>query len=185
MTRINVIGENEANGNLLEIYNSLRNKRGKVANIMMAQSLNPEAMRAHLDLYMALMFSKSGLSRGEREMLATYVSALNGCDYCKSYHGAALMGYWKEKDRVESFIENLGCPELQQRDLAILRYAEKLTRDPGSSAEDDTLNLRDAGFSDRDILDITMIVGYFNFVNRIALGLGVEFSEEEIDGYRE
>lgn len=184
MARIEVIGENEAEGNLLEIYNSLRNKRGKVANIMMAQSLNPEAMRAHLDLYMALMFSQSGLSREEREMLATYVSALNGCDYCKSHHGAALMGYWKDRARVDSFIEKLGCPELQQRDLAILRYAEKLTRDPGSSAEDDTLNLRDAGFSDRDILDITMIVGYFNFVNRIALGLGVEFSEEEIDGYK-
>jgi alkylhydroperoxidase family enzyme len=37
--------------------------------------------------------------------------------------------------------------------------------------------------SDRDILDLTLIVGYFNFVNRIATGLGVEFSAEELSGY--
>jgi len=43
--------------------------------------------------------------------------------------------------------------------------------------------LRQAGFSDEDILSINLIVSYFNFVNRIALGLGVEFSEAEVRGY--
>jgi uncharacterized protein YciW len=44
--------------------------------------------------------------------------------------------------------------------------------------------LRETGWKDEDILLINMIVSYFNFVNRIALGLGVEFSEEEIAGYK-
>ena len=39
------------------------------------------------------------------------------------------------------------------------------------------------GLSDRDILDVTLVTAYFNFVNRIALGLGVEFSETELKGY--
>ena len=43
--------------------------------------------------------------------------------------------------------------------------------------------LRAEGLSDKDILDLTLIVGYFNFVNRIAMGLGVEFSAEEMSGY--
>ena len=41
------------------------------------------------------------------------------------------------------------------------------------------------GLSDKDILDLTLIVGYFNFVNRIALGLGVGWSAEELSGYRD
>ena len=50
--------------------------------------------------------------------------------------------------------------------------------------ESDLGDLRAVGLKDQDILDITLIVGYFNFVNRIALGLGVEYSEEEVVGYK-
>ena len=39
--------------------------------------------------------------------------------------------------------------------------------------------------ADKDILDVTLIVAYFNFVNRIALGLGVTFDAEELSGYRD
>jgi alkylhydroperoxidase family enzyme len=43
--------------------------------------------------------------------------------------------------------------------------------------------LRAVGLSDQDILDVSLITAYFNFVNRIALGLGVAFSDEEVSGY--
>jgi len=39
------------------------------------------------------------------------------------------------------------------------------------------------GLDDRDILDLTLITGYFNFVNRLVLGLGVEYTDEEMAGY--
>ena len=51
--------------------------------------------------------------------------------------------------------------------------------------ESDLGELRAVGLSDKDILDLTLIVGYFNFVNRIALGLGVGWSAEELTGYRD
>ena len=51
--------------------------------------------------------------------------------------------------------------------------------------ESDLGELRAEGLSDRDILDLTLIVAYFNFVNRIALGLGVTFDAEEMSGYRD
>jgi len=40
------------------------------------------------------------------------------------------------------------------------------------------------GLTDEEILSVNLVTSYFNFVNRIALGLGVEFSEEEIKGYK-
>jgi alkylhydroperoxidase family enzyme len=59
----------------------------------------------------------------------------------------------------------------------MLGYVEKLTRDPGSVTADDAVMLRNAGFDDRAIHDICVIAAYFNFVNRIADGLGVELEE--------
>jgi alkylhydroperoxidase family enzyme len=63
---------------------------------------------------------------------------------------------------------------LDAADLALLRYAERLTRDPGSIRHGDVAPLRAAGFDDRAIHDACSIVAYFAFVNRIADGLGVD-----------
>ena len=56
----------------------------------------------------------------------------------------------------------------------MLDYAIKLTRDPDSIFAEDVDRLKLVGFSDRAIHDICTITAYFNFVNRIANGLGVE-----------
>ena len=58
-------------------------------------------------------------------------------------------------------------------DRALCAYAEKLTQHPGEMTETDVSALRDVGFSDRDVLDIAEVVGYYAYVNRIADGLGV------------
>jgi len=59
----------------------------------------------------------------------------------------------------------------------MLGYAEKLTREPSSCRERDISLLRQAGWNDLAILDVTLITAYFAFVNRIADGLGVKLEE--------
>ncbi len=66
---------------------------------------------------------------------------------------------------------------MTDRQRAMLTYAEKLTRAPGSMARDDVEALKVAGFSERDILDINQIVAYFAYVNRLADGLGVPLED--------
>ncbi len=56
----------------------------------------------------------------------------------------------------------------------MLRFAVKLTKTPGAMDEADVEALRSAGFSDRDILDIVEVVGYYAYANRVADGLGIE-----------
>ncbi len=63
---------------------------------------------------------------------------------------------------------------LDARRTAMLEYAEKLTMTPWEVTEGDVARLRDAGFSDRDVLDICEVVAYYAYVNRIADGLGVQ-----------
>ena len=56
--------------------------------------------------------------------------------------------------------------------MAALDYAAKVTRSPSSVEESDINRLRDAGYSDQEIVDIAHVTAWFNYVNRVALGLG-------------
>jgi uncharacterized peroxidase-related enzyme len=173
----------DAEGELAQIYATLVEKRGKVANILKVHSLNPDAMRDHLDLYMTIMFNKSGLSRAEREAIAIVVSATNDCDYCINHHAEAFRRYVKDDEIVNILISADGLEALEPRLSNIVRFAEKLSTAPGAMTESDLGELRTEGLTDRDILDVTLVVAYFSFVNRIALGLGVNYSDDELSGY--
>ncbi len=183
MSWINEIEVSDADGKLAEMYAELIKKRGKVSNILKVHSLNPDAMEGHLDLYMTLMFGKSGLSRLEREAIAVVVSAANDCAYCVNHHAEALRRYIKDDETLDLLSTADGLETLEPRLSNIVRHAEKLTSAPGAMTESDLGELRAVDLSDKDILDLTLIVSYFNFVNRIAVGLGVDFSADEMSGY--
>lgn len=184
MAWIRVIDEAEAQGKLKECYDEIKRTRGKIANIMKVHSLQPDAMMAHLNLYKTIMFGPSGLSRRQRELLATVVSALNRCAYCVRHHAEALRAYVKDESFLEHVQRDYTQASLGPQERAMLDYAQKLTRSPAQVAPQDIEQLRRVGFGDAEILSINLIVSYFNFVNRVALGLGVEFSEDEARGYR-
>ena len=76
------------------------------------------------------------------------------------------------------------CPEtvFDGHELALLRYAEKLTLRPGEMVEADVQELRDNGLDDGQILEANQIIGYFNYVNRCLNGLGVS-TENDVVGY--
>jgi len=185
MSWIEEIDVSEAEGKLAEMYAALIKQRGKISNILKVHSLNPDAMGDHLDLYMTLMFGKSGLSRAEREAVAVVVSANNDCEYCVHHHAEALRRYIDDEETMTMLMTADGLEALEPRLSNIVRHAEKLTTAPVAMTESDLDELRTEGLSDKDILDLTLIVAYFNFVNRIALGLGVTFTAEELSGYRD
>ncbi len=81
MAWIKTVEPQEATGELREEYDAAVQRAGKVFNILKVQSLNPAALGASMQMYRAVMFGPSGLSRTEREMLATVVSWANHCFY--------------------------------------------------------------------------------------------------------
>lgn len=184
MAWIRVVEESEASGELAKIYEEVKRKRGKVAEIMKVHSLRPSAMKAHLTLYDDLLFKPSGLTREELEMLATVVSSLNHCEYCIRHHGEALLHYWKDEQKVKALVEDYRALNLPPRVEKMMDYARKLTETPSAVKARDVEQLREIGFSDEQILQIALTVAYFNFVNRLASGLGVEWSDDEVRGYR-
>ncbi|HSN50998.1 MAG TPA: peroxidase-related enzyme [Woeseiaceae bacterium] len=183
MSWIDEIEVSDADGRLAEIYEELVEKRGRISNILKVHSLNPEALSAHLDLYMTLMFGTSRLSRAEREAIGVVVSAENECAYCVNHHAVALRHFIDDEETLGMLATADGLETLEPRLSNIVRHAQKLTSAPDAMTESDLGELRAVGLRDRDILDLTLITAYFNFVNRLVLGLGVEFTDEEARGY--
>ena len=81
---------------------------------------------------------------------------------------------------VDRFAEDWRTAGLDRATLALLAYTEKLTLTPAECGTEDVAALRDAGWDDRAIHDATQVCAYFNYINRLADGLGVE-REDWID----
>jgi alkylhydroperoxidase family enzyme len=71
----------EAQGKLEEVYSRIQNKRGGIAEIYRIQSLDPQGLEHHLEMYLDLMFARSPLSRFQRELIGVVVSQVNECHY--------------------------------------------------------------------------------------------------------
>ncbi len=91
-----------------------------------------------------------------------------------AHHGEALRELGVEEAVVASLKADPATAGLTLRENALVVYALKLTKTPASVGSHDIAALRDAGLADGAIHDAAAVVAYFNFVNRIALGLGVE-----------
>lgn len=78
---------------------------------------------------------------------------------------------------VKQLAEDYRKANLDHKTLAILEYAERITRDAASIAEAQIQGLREHGISDEEILHATEIASYFNYINRISDALGVELEQ--------
>ena len=79
---IKVVGEGDADEELSAVYDECFNqKTGRVAHIYKVHSLHPQSMLHHAHLFRTLVFGPGPLTRAQREMIATVVSAINACHY--------------------------------------------------------------------------------------------------------
>ena len=81
---------------------------------------------------------------------------------------------------VDRFARDWRTAGLEPSTAALLEYADKLTRSPSAVGQRDVDVLRAAGWNDRAVTDATQVCSYFNYINRIADGLGVD-PEEWLD----
>ncbi len=179
MAYIDTIHQRDATGELAALYQRTGNPDGTVDNVMKIHSLNPDTLRTHFEMYTAAMHRPSPLSRAEREMVAVQVSRLNGCEYCLHHHHAGLRRLMPDRTHDADSLRDGSDDALTDKESALVAFAGKLTMTPGAMSEADVATLRDVGLDDRAILDLAQCVGYFNYVNRIVVGLGVRLGDNE------
>ncbi len=153
-------------------------KLGMVPNVLRAYAFDSAKLDAFAAMYNDLMLADSGLSKLEREMIAVVVSAINRCFYCLVAHGAAVRQLSGDPVLGEMLVMNWRAADLDPRQVAMLGFAEKVTRASAEVSEADRQALRDAGFSDRDIFDITSVIGFFNMSNRVASAIDMRPNPE-------
>jgi uncharacterized peroxidase-related enzyme len=143
-------------------------KLGFVPNVLKAFAFDVAKLEAFVAYRNDLMQGESGLSKLEREMIATVVSSQNRCYYCITAHGASVRYLSGDPVLGEQMVMNYRAARLSKRQRAMLDFAVKLTIEPWTIEDDDRAQLRRAGFSDRDIWDIAAVAAFYNMTNRLA-----------------
>ena len=187
---IKMISDDEADEELTEVLNLARTPHGTVDNVMRVHSLRPNTMRGHVILYRAALHDDANtIPMWFQETISSYVSILNDCNYSYANHwknAAHLIGDQAKATHIEKALLSRK-PDLHFSggELAMLNYAEKLTTSPGEMTESDVSDLKFHKIDDGQILELNQIVGYFNYVNRLFIGLGVTTSGDSVGFYKD
>lgn len=188
MVWISTISFENATGRLRQIYQRIRGPAGQIDNILMAHSHRPQTLEGHMALYKSVLHSaENQLPPWFLETIGVQVSLINGCQYCVVHHQAGLRRHLSDDERaariVASVLEPTG-PEAAElfdnREIALLTYAAKLTRQPAQINEQTILGMRVVGITDGEILEVNQVVAYFAYANRTVLGLGVTTDGEAL-----
>jgi uncharacterized peroxidase-related enzyme len=180
----------EATGKLKEMYQRVTTPHGTVDNVMRAHSLRPHSMEGHLVLYKNVLHNPDNtLPFWFLEVVASYVSMTNRCDYSLTHHWTNARRLMKDEARAERVWQALSVAQPEQafagRELAFLNYARKLTADVGGMVKADFDAMRAAGCEDGEILEVNQVCAYFNYSNRLLNGLGVTTEGDAIGYYKE
>ena len=184
---IKMIADDEADETLKPFFDRVRTPHGTVDNVMRAHSLRPHTMDGHVVLYKSVLHNPDNtLPFWFLEVVASYVSILNNCDYSLSHHftnARRLIGDDARADAVRVALD-AHRPEdaFDGKELALLVYAGKLTTEVGAMTEADIGAVRAASVDDGEILEVNQVCAYFNYSNRLLNGLGVT-TEGDIIGY--
>ena len=171
---LNYEGHKEGEEQVESYLKIVEDKIGFIPNVLAAFAKFPKQFEGFTKLYNSLMLGESGLTKLEREMIAVTVSSENHCFYCLVAHGSAVRDLSNDPQLGERIAANFRSAELPRKQEELLSFAKKLTRDPSEIGEQERKKLRDVGYTDRDIWDISAIVGFFNMTNRLASAIEME-----------
>ncbi len=175
-TNIPVVEESEAAGETAEAYQAFRDTFGRpdVPGILKCFSSSPDLLRKVMDLSSILLFSDGLLGRRRKEMIATYVSALNSCPYCLDSHGFFLRVHGAADEVVSTLlVGDLHCDALDASERALLEFVRKVNAEAFKITPQDVVHLNVFGWSNDQIAEAVHIASAFAFFNRVASSFGL------------
>jgi uncharacterized peroxidase-related enzyme len=134
----------------------------------------PETSVPLIQFHEVLLRGPSPFTEGERELIAAYVSGLNRCRYCHGVHVATAELLGISAKAVTSAIDDIEAASVDDRMKPVLRYARKLTQDPGSMTQSDADAIFAAGWDQTALYHTVAVTALFNFMNRLVEGTGIE-----------
>ncbi len=147
-----------------------------IPDILRTLSLQPEYLRAFMEFGERVQFTDGFLDRRTKEMIGTYVSALNECRYCVSSHARGLQMQGANSSLVDALATlNIPQAKLEQKENALLDYVRVLTLEPSKVRDTHIARLRETGWNDEQIFEATTVTALFAFANRMANAYGLDY----------
>jgi len=164
----------DATGHVAEMYADDLSEDGFVFAHTQAMAVNPEAHAAFMALIRAIV-----PSIGVRAYEAATLGAARqiGSGHCLLAHGRKSLRAGVVDEAGMSSFAHGDDSAFSDPEQAIIRYSQRLSADPGSMTDADTRSLRDAGYSDRQIVDITLAAAARNYFSRALLALAVPLDD--------
>jgi uncharacterized peroxidase-related enzyme len=178
MSWIKTISYEDADPSLKKIYNRVKGPNNTIDNVLSIHSLRPHSLVGHMTLYKSVLHnSNNTLPKWYLESIGVYVSFLNKCDYCVEHHFEGLKRLLNNDKKSEQFWEAVQKDTLNtyfdEKYYLGIEYARIITLEVNKMTKDKIDHLKLLGFSEGEILEINQVTSYFNYVNRMVLGLGV------------
>lgn len=128
----------------------------------------------------ALLIENSPLSSGERELIASYVSYLNECEFCHLSHSAAANAHLGDNGKtVSCIIENIETADISKKLKELLKIAGKVQKSGKLVTKEDIEEAKLSGAVDEEIHDTVLIAAAFCMFNRYVDGLGTTPAKKE------
>jgi len=178
MPWIETVPYQASTGKLRRLYDRVKGPNDNVDNIMMLHSLRPHSMEGHMAIYKnVLHHSSNTVPKWFLEVLGVWISALNRCSYCVDHHFSGLERLLGDPPRAAAIRAAIDAQDpdlapLDTKQKLAMDYARTLTIAPVDLTEQTIKDLRKAGWSDGEILEINQVSAYFSYANRTVLGLG-------------
>jgi uncharacterized peroxidase-related enzyme len=135
-------------------------------------AFRPETAKPLNQLAEILLRSENTLSRGERELIATYVSSLNDCFFCQNAHGGIAQYYLQcDMDFIDEIKGDFQSAAIPDKLKALLSIAGSVQQGGKQVTENQILKARELGATDREIHDTVLIAAAFCMFNRYVDGL--------------
>ena len=171
------IEDAEATGLVAEVYGRWKRAnpdREKVPGILKCLSSRPDLLEGVFELSYPLLFSDGFLTRRVKEMLATYVSALNECPYCAGSH-AYFLSVQEGQPLADSLKRlDLETPLITDAERALLRFARLVTLEGNRNSPGEIARLHELGWVDNQISEAVYVTALYAFFNRVANAYGLE-----------
>ncbi len=185
MSYIKTIKYNDAEGKLKRIYDKVSGPNNHIDNVLAIHSLRPHTLQGHMALYKSVLHHTGNtLPKWYLETIGTYISLINDCEYCAVHHSVGIrknLGDDEKYDLLISCIEKQDFSGvLSEQYIVGIAHAVKITTDHSNITQEDITELKAFGFTEGEILEINQVSSYFNYVNRMVVGLGLILEEENI-----
>ena len=122
----------------------------------------------------AVMRGASPFLPGERELMAAFVSRLNGCRFCELAHATAAAHFGEDAGLVARLVEDVETSGIAEPLRPVFRYLRTLTLTPADTAAEEVRAMLDAGWGEEAVENANLVCGYFSLMNRLVEGLGLE-----------